>query len=241
MPASGGGFIQGYNAQACVDSATLLIVASFATQQPNDKQQLEPALKEELSELPEALGKVTKAATDTGYYSPANVEACETAGIEPHIAVGREEHNQSLEQRFSKPEPLPKDADAVTRMKHRLTTAEGKATYAKRKCTVEPVFGIIKSVLGHRQFLRRGYQNAQSEWTLISMAWNLKRMHVLAKPRPKTAESAAIKATVVLQEQKTGLFQCIFTWKLKIKFKMIVQMIFEAFISIDLFAVRPTG
>ena len=240
MPASGGGFIQGYNAQACVDMATLLIVASFTTQQPNDKQQLEPALKE-LNELPEELGKVTKAATDTGYYSAANVEACEAAGIEPLIAVGREGHNQRLEQRFSKPEPLAKDADAVTRMKHRLMTAEGKATYAKRKCTVEPVFGIIKSVLGHRQFLRRGYQNVQSEWTLISMAWNLKRMHVMAKPRPKKAESAAMKANVVLQYQKTGLFQCIFTQKLKIEIKMLVQIIFEDFLSKDPFAVSPTG
>jgi len=56
----------------------------------------------------------------------------------------------------------------------------------KRKSTVEPVFGIIKSVLGYRQFLRRGLENADAEWTLISLTWNLKRMHVLARPRTKT-------------------------------------------------------
>jgi len=97
-----------------------------------------------------------------------------------------------LEQRFSKPEPIKEDADPVTSMKHRLKTAEGRQIYARRKCTVEPVFGIIKSVLGHRQLLRRGFLNAQSEWDLISMAWNLKRMHALAKLRPKQAESVAV-------------------------------------------------
>ena len=60
------------------------------------------------------------------------------------------------------------------------------ATYAKRKSTVEPVFGIIKSVLGYRQFMRRGLENVNAEWKLISLAWNLKRMHVLAKPRLKS-------------------------------------------------------
>jgi hypothetical protein len=64
-------------------------------------------------------------------------------------------------------------------MKHRLKTKDGKAVYAKRKCTVEPVFGVIKSVLGFRQFLLRGIENVRGEWDLVSIAWNLKRLNVL--------------------------------------------------------------
>ena len=97
----------------------------------------------------------------------------------PYIAAGRESHNQSLNDRFSEPEPIAKDADAVTKIKHRLKTKDGKAVYAKRKCTVKPVFGVIKSVLGFRQFLLRGVENVRGEWDLVSIAWNLKRLNVL--------------------------------------------------------------
>lgn len=71
------------------------------------------------------------------------------------------------------------DADAVTAMAHRLRTAEGKALYAKRKSTVETVFGIVKEVLGFRRFHLRGLQAAQGEWNLVCLAWNLKRMYAL--------------------------------------------------------------
>ena len=240
MPASGGGFMQAYNAQACVDTATLLIVATHTTQKPNDKQQIEPALVE-LANLPEELGQVTEVIADTGYFSAANVEACQEAGIDPLIAVSREAHNQSLEQRFSQLEPIGEDADAVTRMKYRLQTTEGKETYAKRKCTVEPVFGIIKSVLGHRQFLRRGFRNAQSEWDLISMAWNLKRMHTLAKPRPKKTESAACKAKSARQGNQIALFRRPYNLKPIMELKMIIQRIFRHFFLTGLSVARPTG
>ena len=76
------------------------------------------------------------------------------------------------------PEP-PQQATAVQAMRHRLQTKEGKALYAKRKATVEPVFGIIKQVLGFRQFLLRGLESVQSEWSLVCIGWNLKRMHAL--------------------------------------------------------------
>ncbi len=64
-------------------------------------------------------------------------------------------------------------------MTHRLRTLEGRAVYAQRKCTVEPTFGIIKSVLGFRQFLLRGVQAVGHEWTLVCLGWNLKRLHRL--------------------------------------------------------------
>ena len=84
-------------------------------------------------------------------------------------------------ERFSEPLPLPDDADAVAKMKHRLKTVAGKAVYAARKSTVEPVFGIIKSVMGFRSFLLRGFESVQGEWTLACIAWNLKRLHILSK------------------------------------------------------------
>lgn len=205
MPISGGGFMQAFNAQACVDTASLLIVAAFTTQQPNDKQQIEPAI-EVLGNLPEQLAQVNDIIADTGYFSQSNVEACEEAGINPLIAVGRDKHNQRLEDRFSEPEPVAEDADSVTKMKYRLRTPEGKAIYATRKSTVEPVFGIIKSVLGYRQFMRRGLENANAEWMLISLAWNLKRMHVLANPRIKIPVMAACKAKSGVQGKQWGVF-----------------------------------
>jgi hypothetical protein len=85
-----------------------------------------------------------------------------------------------LEERFARPDPLPQDADALTRMRHRLKTPEGKKIYAKRKSTVEPVFGIIKAIMGFRQFFLRGLTAVSGEWNLVCMAYNLKRMHVLA-------------------------------------------------------------
>ena len=178
MPVSGGGFMQAYNAQASVDLDTMLMVAVHVTQHTNDKLELQPAF-DELNKLPERLGKVTEATADAGYFSETNVGLCEREKITTYIAVGRESHNQSLADRFSEPEPIAEDADAVTKMKHRLKTKDGKAVYAKRKCTVEPVFGVIKSVLGFRQFLLRGIENVRGEWDLVSIAWNLKRLNVL--------------------------------------------------------------
>jgi hypothetical protein len=173
------GFEQAYNAQASVDIATHLIVAHHVTQHTNDKQEIEPALAK-LGQLPDCLGTVENLLADTGYFSQANVEACVDATIKPYLAQKRQSHNQPLEARFQHgPEidetPLP----PVEAMTHRLTTKAGKALYGKRKSTVETVFGLIKHVLGFRQFQLRGLESVQSEWNLVCIGWNLKRMHVL--------------------------------------------------------------
>lgn len=180
MPVSGGGFEQSFNAQAGVDTASKLIVAAHVTQQPNDKKELEPTLKN-LAALPKELGTVTELIADSGYFSETNITACEDKGITPYIAVDRQEHNQPLWDRFREPPPLPEDADPVTRMKHRLRTIAGKAIYAQRKVTSEPVFGIIKAVMGFRSFLLRGYEAVQGEWNLVCMAFNIKRLHTLTR------------------------------------------------------------
>ena len=178
MPASGGGFKQAYNAQAAVDTETMLIITTHVTQETNDKQQMRPAL-EALAALPGQLGKVNTIIADCGYYSEPNVEECEAKEIVPYIAIDRQSHNPSVWERFREPEPLPDNADAVARMKHRLKTAAGKAVYAIRKSTVEPAFGVIKAVMGFDRFSLRGCTAVSGEWDLACIAWNIKRLHVL--------------------------------------------------------------
>jgi transposase len=178
MPVSGGGFEQSYNAQAVVDTESMLILAPHVTQATNDKEQIAPMLAK-VQANPEGLNQPATWLADTGYYSERNVAACVAAKIEPLIAVKRDKHHPDWRERFSEPEALPEGASAVEAMKHRLKTRTGRATYALRKQTVEPVFGIIKSVMGFRQFLLRGLANVSNEWTLVCLAWNLKRMAVL--------------------------------------------------------------
>ena len=178
MPVAGGGFEQCYNAQAVVAAGSLLVVAADVVQAPNDKRQLAPML-DKLAALPEDLGQPETLLADTGYFSAANVAACGTAGIGPLIAPGRQSHHPSLDERFAGPPPAPENPTPVEAMVHRLKTPEGRKLYALRKHTPEPVFGIIKSVLGFRQFLLRGLDSVRGEWSLVTMAWNLKRMFVL--------------------------------------------------------------
>ncbi len=178
MPVSGGGFEQCYNAQAVVAEGSLLVIAGDVVQSPNDKQQLEPMLAK-TSALPEELGKVETLLGDNGYFSEANAKACKAAAIEPLLAMGRDSHHPSLSERCAAAPAAPKNPTPVEAMAHRLQTPEGKKLYALRKHTPEPVFGIIKSVLGFRQFLLRGLDKVKGEWTLVIMAWNLKRMFVL--------------------------------------------------------------
>jgi transposase len=179
MAVPGGGFQQCYNAQAAVAAGSLLIVVKDVVQAANDKQQLQPMLHK-LGALPTELGGVETLLADTGYFSAANVEACVAAEIEPLIAMGRQPHYPSLAERFAPVPPLPENPSPLEAMAHRLKTPEGKKLYALRKQTPEPVFGIIKSVLGFRQFLLRGLDNVRGEWNLVTMAYNMKRLFVLA-------------------------------------------------------------
>ena len=179
MPAKGKGFEQSYNAQAAVDTESMLIVATTMAQVATDKQQVEPMLKV-IAGLPEELGSVEQLLADNGYFSAANVDRCLQANIEPLLAAGRDRHHPHWEDRFTEPAPLTEPASGVDRMKHRLKTIQGRKLFGLRKQTVEPVFGIIKSVMGFRQFLLRGLDAVQGEWNLVTMAWNIKRMAVLA-------------------------------------------------------------
>ena len=173
------GFVQGYNGQVAVDVDSMLIVATTLTQDTNDKQQVEPML-DELDKLPPELGKPDTLLADNGYFSQGNVRACDDQCITPLIALGRDAHHLPLEERFAADAPEPNSDDPVVKMAHALKTKQGRAQYGKRKCTVEPAFGIIKQIMGFRQFSLRGLQATSGEWKLVAMAYNLKRMHVLA-------------------------------------------------------------
>ena len=178
MPVAGGGFEQCYNAQAVVAAGSLLVVAADVTQAANDKRQLEPMLNK-VAALRDVLGDVQSMLADNGYFSAANVAACVAAEIEPVIAMGRQPHHPPLAERFAPTPAAPANPTSVEAMAHRLKTPEGRKLYALRKQIPEPVFGIIKSVMGFRQFLLRGIDGGRGEWSLVTMSWNMKRLFAL--------------------------------------------------------------
>ena len=170
------GFEQDYNAQIAVDQASLLIVGQSLSNHPTDQHQAEPTL----DSIPPELGSPDAAALDTGYFSQANIVVFERRAIDPYIATGRDGHHPSWWERFDRlPAPPPDAASPKVKMAYKLKTVIGKAIYGLRKCTVEPVIGIIKEVLGFRQFSLRGEQAAAGEWCLVCLAFNLKRLHTL--------------------------------------------------------------
>jgi hypothetical protein len=175
---SGGGFEQSYNAQAGVDIDTMLVVTAHVTQACNDKLEVVPTLVQ-IAALPDVLGEVTTLVSDNGFFSQANVVACTQAGIEPLLAIKKQDHHEPLMERFAPDPEEPEVTDPLTKMIHRLSTQAGRAIYSLRKQTVEPVFGIIKQAMGWRHMSMRGLEKAQGEWSLVTMAWNIKRMHVL--------------------------------------------------------------
>jgi transposase len=174
-------FEQSYNAQAVVEVESRLIVGERVSQSANDKQELVA----DLQAIPPQVGAVESVLTDSGFYSEQAVRAVEqTAADQPsgttvYAAMERKNHHRSVADLEKKEEPAAPliGASRSAVMKHRLATARGKEKYKLRQQTVEPVFGIIKSVLGFRQFMLRGWEKVQLEWTLVCAAYNLKRLH----------------------------------------------------------------
>ncbi len=195
MPTSNG-YVQAYNVKAAVDTESGLIVENHVTQATNDKQQIAPAL-EVLAARSEWIGKPEALLADTGYFSNSSVTAVHNFGAIPYIAEKRDAHNKPLLERFKADEPIPEgdDVTALDLMRWRLQTREGRAIYALRESTIEPTFGIQKEVMGYRQFLVRGLEAVSAEWTLLCMAFNLKKMFsLMLKDAQKTAISMAFLA-----------------------------------------------
>lgn len=172
-----GGFDQHYNVQIAVDQDSMFIAGNTLSNHPADTYEAIPTV----DAIPPKIGQPKAAALDNGYFAPENIRELESRAIDPFIATGREPHHKSWRERFAQtPEPPPGDASPIVKMAYKLKTEIGKAIYGLRKSTVEPVIGIIKEVLGFRQFSLRGLGAAAGEWCLVCLAWNLKRLHKLA-------------------------------------------------------------
>jgi hypothetical protein len=168
------GYDQHYNAQIAVTQDSRFIVATALSNHPNDKQEAAPTL----DTLPAEIGAAQKVAMDNGYYSESNIEAAQQRRIEAYIATGREAHYMRVEDLLDNlPDEPRTDANPREKMAYKLATKVGKEIYRLRKSTVEPVFGIIKEILGFRQFSLRGLKNVTGEWCLVCLAYNLKNMH----------------------------------------------------------------
>ena len=180
---SGQHFEQSYNAQAAVEVQSRLIVGERVSQAPNDKQELLPTL----AAIPAEAGSVAVVLTDSGFFSEAAVRQIEQTpagtptGTTVYAPLDKTSHHRSVADLEKKPEPERPAADASVSevMRHRLKTVSGRALYKLRQQTVEPVFGIIKSALGFRQFLLRGTAKVSLEWTLVCLAYNFRRLHTL--------------------------------------------------------------
>jgi hypothetical protein len=171
-----GGFDQHYNVQVAVDQDNLFVVGNTLSNHPVDTYEAIPTVEA----IPPEIGKPQAAALDKIYFAPQNIQDFEAREIEPFIATGREPHHKSWQERFAQtPEPPPDEASPIVKMAYKLQTEIGKTIYGLRKSTVEPVIGIIKEVLGFRQFSLRGLGAAAGEWCLVCLAFNLKRLHVL--------------------------------------------------------------
>jgi transposase len=172
-----GGFDQHYNVQVAVDQDSFFIVSNTLSNHPVDTYEAIPTL----DAIPSEIGQPQAAALDRGYFAPKNIQEFEARAIDAFIATGREPHHKSWRERFAQtPAPPPDDASPIIKMAYKLQTEIGQAIYRLRKCTVEPVIGILKEVLGFRQFSLRGLRAAAGEWCLVCLAWNLKRLHRLA-------------------------------------------------------------
>ena len=180
---TGGHFEQAYNAQAAVEVDSRLIVGARVSDAPNDKQQLAPTL----AAVAPPAGRVAEVLVDSGFVGEAAIRAVEEdehggpTGTRVLAAIKREPHGRTvgdLEKKGPLPEPGP-GAPFSERMAHRVATPEGRQRYKLRQQTVEPVFGIIKAALGFRRFSLRGLAKVNLEWTLVSLAYNLKRLHRL--------------------------------------------------------------
>jgi transposase len=185
---SGQHFEQSHNAQAAVEVESLLIVGERVSQAPNDKEQLAPTV----AAVGQPVESVAAVLTDSGFYSEAAVQAVEQnaagqpTGTTVYAAVEKKEHHRTVSDLERKNDPVAPAAGASVGeiMKYRLQTAAGKSKYKLRQQTVEPVFGIIKSVLGFRQFLLRGKEKVGLEWKLVCLAYNFKRLHRMAQGFP---------------------------------------------------------
>jgi transposase len=172
------GYEQCYNAQAVVDAdGAQLVLGARITQCASDSNELD----KDVRAVPESIGKVERVLADSGYVNEKQVEDLESDDIDVYMATGAESKRCRRKydyrpEKAAKGEARAVNAQWLKRMKAKLETETGRALYARRKQTVEPVFGIIKQCMGFRQFLLRGVEKVAGEWRLVTMAYNFKRL-----------------------------------------------------------------
>ena len=182
-PSTREGFVQGYNAQACVDAdGSQLILGQRVSQCSSDAHELLPSLET----IPAEVGAVEKVLADKGFASREAMEALEAKGVDAYISVGSEGEAQGRTYDYRPPKDSTRPIRKLTspwniRMAEKLKTESGRKLYRLRKQTVEPVFGIIKQAMGFRQFLLRGVAKVSGEWSLVCLAYNFRRLYALSR------------------------------------------------------------
>jgi transposase len=170
------GFVQAYNAQIAVNEEQL-IVGQAVTQETNDKKQLMPMITTIEAQSGAA---PTQLLADAGYCSDANLAAIADTPIDTYISTRKQKHGERPGRPGPCPRgPLPTTATRVDRMARKLHTKAGAAVYAARKAIVEPVIGQIKQARGFRQFLLRGIEKVQAEWSLVCTTHNILKLYRL--------------------------------------------------------------
>ena len=178
------GYTQSYNAQAVVDvEGSQLIVGQRVSTSPGDQVELVP----DLASIPATLGQPTAALADCGFVQRAGFAQAVQTNPKLDLYVSAQREDAHAERRYDyrppdKIKPPKKIVDPVLlAMAAKLRTEEGRKMYRRRACTVEPVFGIIKAAMGFRQFLLRGLRKVTGEWSLVCLAYNLRRLHRLQR------------------------------------------------------------
>jgi transposase len=186
-------FEQSYNVQAAVDTeGSMLILGGYVTQNANEKKELEPIV----SSVSVNVREVSDVSADSGFYSDEAVAAVEKVneegmpqGPKVYCAIEKGRHGRTvddLKKKSSDNDEPTENMSAKEKMTKKLKTKEGKEIYKKRKETVEPVFGIIKHVMGFRQFMLRGIEKVNTEWELVKVAYNFKRLYNLSGRRSRS-------------------------------------------------------
>ena len=169
---------QCYNAQATVDAeGSQLVMSARVSECASDRNELAANIES----ISEHAGKPSAVLADNGYACEEEVATVQEQDIEVYVSTGAESAHQRRQHDFrpvkgrseSAKEP---NAEWLKEMRSKLQTDEGKALYALRKQTAEPVFGIIKHAMGFRQFLLRGKEKVSGEWQLVTLAYNFKRL-----------------------------------------------------------------
>jgi hypothetical protein len=199
------GYVQGYNCQAVTTTEEQLILAAEITQEANDVKQLSPMLEQVQLNLGDVgnFEPVETALADAGYLSEGNLKDFDPNGPELYVATKKEHKQRSGTEAPFPSEVLSNDEmSLVEKMDLKLSSPEGRKVYKERSYTIEPIFGQIKYCRGIDTFMQRGFEACQSEWYLICLTHNLRKIWNFLKCGGDNTRSRA------QDMRKTGVAMC---------------------------------